>query len=108
MEEKKYTTLKEFYPYYLSEHQNGTCRALHFIGTSLVFMILVTALLTQKWLLLAMIPVVGYGFAWIGHAFYEKNKPATFKYPFYSLASDFILFFDILKGKEPIRPARQY
>mgnify|MGYP006285321971 CR=1 FL=1 len=108
MEEKKYTTLKEFYPYYLSEHQNGTCRALHFIGTSLVFMILATALLTQKWLLLAMIPVVGYGFAWIGHAFYEKNKPATFKYPFYSLASDFILFFDILKGKEPIRPARQY
>ncbi|HBH22350.1 MAG TPA: DUF962 domain-containing protein [Cytophagales bacterium] len=108
MKEKKYSTLMEFYPYYLSEHQNGTCRVLHFIGTALVFMVLAKALLTQKWLLLAMIPVVGYGFAWIGHAFYEKNKPATFKYPFYSLASDFILFFDILKGKETIRPVRQY
>jgi hypothetical protein len=108
MKEKKYSTLMEFYPYYLSEHQNGTCRVLHFIGTALVFMVLAKALLTQKWLLLAMIPVVGYGFAWIGHAFYEKNKPATFKYPFYSLASDFILLFDILKGKETIRPVRQY
>jgi hypothetical protein len=53
-----------------------------------------------KYIWLAAIPVIGYGFAWVGHFFFEKNKPATFTYPFYSLASDFLLFFDLLRGKE--------
>lgn len=96
-------SLKEFYPYYLSEHQNYTCRVLHFVGTGLLFAILFSALFTKKYEWLLAIPVVGYGFAWVGHFFFEKNKPATFKYPLFSLASDFILFFDLLRGKEKFR-----
>lgn len=101
----RYQSLKEFYPYYLSEHLNPSCRSLHFIGTSLLFIDLFYALVTQTWWMLALIPVIGYGFAWIGHFFFEKNKPATFQYPFYSLASDFILFWHILIGKEKINPS---
>ena len=98
--EKKYTSLKEFYPYYLTEHQNPTSRLLHFIGTGLVLVVLGAALVLAQYAWLAAIPVIGYGFAWVGHFFFEKNKPATFTYPFYSLASDFLLFFDLLRGKE--------
>jgi hypothetical protein len=98
--EKKYQSLKEFYPYYLSEHQNPTSRLLHFIGTGLVLVVLVLAIALENYSWLAGIPVLGYGFAWVGHFFFEKNKPATFIYPFYSLASDFLLFFDLLRGKE--------
>ncbi len=98
--EKKYSSLKEFYPYYLTEHQNPTSRVLHFIGTGLVLVVLGVSLVMAKYIWLAAIPVIGYGFAWVGHFFFEKNKPATFSYPFYSLASDFLLFFDLLRGKE--------
>jgi hypothetical protein len=98
--EKRYTSLKEFYPYYLSEHVNPVCRTLHFIGTALLFFVLAYAIVTQRWLALTTIPFIGYGFAWVGHFFFEKNKPATFKYPGYSLASDFIMFWDLLTGKE--------
>jgi hypothetical protein len=98
--EKKYTSLKEFYPYYLTEHQNPTSRVLHFIGTGLVLVVFGAAIAMSQYIWLAAIPVIGYGFAWVGHFFFEKNKPATFTYPFYSLASDFILFFDLLRGKE--------
>ena len=98
--EKKYTSLKEFYPYYLSEHQHPTSRILHFVGTGLVILVLIGSLVFGLYYALLGIPLIGYGFAWIGHFFFEKNKPATFTYPFYSLASDFILFFDLLRGKE--------
>jgi hypothetical protein len=98
---KKYTSLKEFYPYYLTEHSDPTCRALHFIGTTGFFILLFSAFIFQEWWLLAMLPVCGYGFAWAGHFFFEKNKPATFQYPFFSLASDFIMYFDTLSGKLP-------
>lgn len=98
--EKKYKTFRDFYPFYLSEHQNPTSRRLHFVGTGLVFAILLASVLFHKPIWLLLIPVVGYGFAWVGHFFFEKNKPATFQYPLYSLASDFKLFFDILSGKE--------
>lgn len=93
-------SLKEFYPYYLSEHQNTISRKLHFIGTGLLFIIVFTAIYSGNYFLLGTIPFVGYGFAWVGHFFFEKNKPATFKYPMYSLASDFLLFYDLLTGKE--------
>ena len=98
--EKKYQSLKEFYPYYLSEHQNPTSRLLHFVGTGLVLAVLVLGIALENYSWLAGIPVLGYGFAWVGHFFFEKNKPATFTYPLYSLASDFLLFFDLLRGKE--------
>jgi hypothetical protein len=98
--EKKYQSLKEFYPYYLSEHQHPTSRILHFVGTGLVLVVLGLAIALKNYSWLVGIPVLGYGFAWVGHFFFEKNKPATFTYPFYSLASDFLLFFDLLRGKE--------
>ncbi|MEY2705984.1 MAG: hypothetical protein RL407_2046 [Bacteroidota bacterium] len=98
--EKKYTSLKEFYPYYLSEHQHPTSRILHFVGTGLVILVLLGSLVFGFYYALLGIPLIGYGFAWVGHFFFEKNKPATFTYPFYSLASDFILFFDLIRGKQ--------
>ena len=101
---QRYTSLKDFYPFYLKEHSNKTCRILHFIGTFLVFALLIAGITTQVWWLLLLIPLVGYGFAWVGHFFYEKNKPATFQYPGYSLASDFKLFFDLLTGKRKFNP----
>jgi hypothetical protein len=100
MNEQKFKSLAEFYPFYLSEHQNFTSRVLHFIGTGLVLLVLIAAILFHDWRLFVAIPFVGYGFAWVGHFFFEKNKPATFKYPAYSLASDFILFFDLLLGNQ--------
>jgi hypothetical protein len=100
MTERKYHSLKEFYPFYLTEHSNTTSRVLHFIGTGLFFFILIFVLITQQWLLLLGGPVCGYGFAWVGHFFFEKNKPATFDYPVYSLLSDFRLFFELLIGKQ--------
>lgn len=107
MTEKRYKSLREFYPFYLSEHQDPTCRKLHFIGTSLLFLVLIWAVATQTWWGLLLIPVVGYGFAWVGHFFFEKNKPATFQYPAYSLASDFIMFKDLLIGKESFNPGKK-
>ena len=71
--EKKYTSLKEFYPYYLTEHQNPTSRVLHFIGTGLVLVVLGVAIAMAQYIWLAAIPVIGYGFAWVGHFFFEKN-----------------------------------
>ena len=74
------------------------------VDTALVLVLLVFALVTQTWWLLWTIPLAGYGFAWAGHYFFEKNKPATFKYPLFSLASDFLMFRDILLGRIPLNP----
>jgi hypothetical protein len=98
----RYKRLKEFYVFYLSEHQNPISKLLHFIGTALVILFLLGICLLGAWQLLWAIPVVGYGFAWVGHFFFEKNRPATFQYPLYSLASDFQMFFDIIRGKVKI------
>jgi len=95
----RYATFREFYPFYLLEHSNIACRRLHFIGTSLVVVTVVLAVVfgDARWLLLA--PVAGYGFAWVGHFFFEKNRPATFTYPLYSFAGDWVMFWDILRGR---------
>ncbi|AAN70083.1 DUF962 domain-containing protein [Pseudomonas putida] len=95
----QFRSFAEFYPYYLGEHSNPTCRRLHFVGTSLVIALLAYTIGSGKWLLLLAVPVFGYGFAWVGHFFFEKNRPATFTYPLYSLAGDFVMFRDILLGK---------
>ncbi|TRO35859.1 DUF962 domain-containing protein [Pseudomonas putida] len=95
----QFRSFAEFYPYYLGEHSNPTCRRLHFVGTSLVIALLAFTIGSGKWLLLLAVPVFGYGFAWVGHFFFEKNRPATFTYPLYSLAGDFVMFRDILLGK---------
>jgi hypothetical protein len=99
MDEEHHHSLREFYFYYLTEHQHPANRFLHFVGTSLFILLLIHVLLIHQPIVLIGAPIVGYGFAWIGHFYIEKNKPATFKYPFYSLASDFIMFWDILNGR---------
>ena len=101
MADKKYKTFWDFYPYYLTEHQNATARRLHFVGTGLVITLFFQFLRTLTLRYLAFIPLVGYGFAWVGHAFFEKNKPATFTYPLFSLGSDFVMFWHILTGQLP-------
>ncbi|MEO9210774.1 MAG: DUF962 domain-containing protein [Ginsengibacter sp.] len=97
--EKKYRTFRSFYPYYLTEHSNSTSRMLHFMGTSLLIVCLIIGIVSGKYLWFIAIPFVGYGFAWVGHFFFEKNKPATFIYPFYSLGSDFVMFWHTLTGQ---------
>ncbi|EKT4468960.1 DUF962 domain-containing protein [Pseudomonas putida] len=95
----QFRSFAEFYPYYLGEHSNPTCRRLHFVGTSLVIALLAYTIASGKWPLLLAVPLAGYGFAWVGHFFFEKNRPATFSYPLYSLIGDFAMFRDILRGK---------
>ena len=89
-------TYREFWPFYVSEHSNPTNRTLHFIGSTLVLGCVASAIVTMRPWLFAFAPVCGYGFAWVGHFFIEKNRPATFKYPFYSLASDWVMYWKIL------------
>ncbi|MCH9692089.1 MAG: DUF962 domain-containing protein [Gammaproteobacteria bacterium] len=97
--ERKFNSFSEFYPFYLQQHRNLICRRLHFVGTLLVFAIAIGVLITGQWLYLLALPVVGYGCAWVGHFFFEHNRPATFQYPFYSLWGDFVLFKDMLLGR---------
>lgn len=88
-----------FYPYYLGEHRHPTNRMLHFIGTGSMLSTLVYVLVTQQWWYSVLLPVFGYGFAWFGHFFVERNKPATFTYPWLSFVCDFRMFFDILRRR---------
>jgi hypothetical protein len=94
-----FTSFAEFYPFYLGEHSHPTCRRLHFIGSSLVIVVVLWALISGqlRWLWLA--PVAGYGFAWVGHIAFEKNRPATFKHPLYSLLGDWVMYGQMWRGK---------
>ena len=99
---QRFSSFREFYPFYLSEHCNRISRRLHFIGSCGVLVLLGTAIATRNgwWALAALF--CGYGFAWVGHFFFEKNRPATFKHPIYSFIGDWAMFKDILIGKLPL------
>lgn len=98
MIDRELKTFEEFWPHYLGEHRHPKNRALHFIGTTLVYGILAFGLArSPRWLALA--PLVGYGFAWVGHFFVEKNRPATFTYPLWSLRGDFRMHARVLTGR---------
>jgi len=101
MNEARYRSFADFYPFYLSEHANRISRRLHFSGTSVALVLLIASMVTQKWWLIALALVQGYAFAWVGHYFFERNKPATFKYPGFSLMGDWRLWWEILTGKLP-------
>ncbi|PVV03533.1 hypothetical protein BB560_001986 [Smittium megazygosporum] len=96
---KGYSSLSEFYPFYLGEHSNTTCRRLHVIGTTIGLFSLSYCLYNGMYSKIPLAFIPGYAFAWAGHFAFEKNRPATFKHPFYSLASDFRLVFEVLTGK---------
>jgi len=95
----RYANFREFYAFYLAEHSNRNCRRLHFAGSLLVLASVTVALASRdaRWLWLA--PLFGYGFAWVGHYAFEKNRPATFEHPLYSLAGDWVMFADIVRGR---------
>jgi hypothetical protein len=97
--ESRYRTFKEFYPFYLSEHADRNSRRLHFIGTSLGLAIFIVGVIMQNGWLLPAAFGTGYAFAFSGHFLFEKNRPATFKYPLYSFAADWIMWKDILTGR---------
>lgn len=92
-------TYREFWPYYLGEHAHPLCRRLHFVGTTIVIALAAAAVITGRHWLFALMPVAGYGFAWVGHFVIEKNRPATFTYPFWSLGSDFVMWAKMLTFK---------
>ncbi len=98
-DEKPFRTFADFYPFYLSEHSHRTSRRLHFVGTSLAIALLTGALAVRWWWLVPVALVQGYAFAWVGHFFFEHNKPATFQYPWLSLRGDGRLWWEILTGR---------
>lgn len=100
-ENHNFQSFSDFYPFYLSEHSNMTCRRLHVIGTFLVFIQLFRLIMGNfNGLFYGLL--CGYGFAWTGHFFFEKNRPATFTYPVWSLMGDFRMFYDCVTGKIPL------
>jgi hypothetical protein len=96
---ERYQSFGQFYPHYIHEHSNRTCRRIHVAGSALVLVVLVLAIVTLNPLWLLAMPLVGYGFAWVGHFFFEKNRPATFKYPLWSLMGDWRMFFETVSGR---------
>jgi len=94
-----YTTFSEFWPFYLREHSKAWTRAPHYVGTSLVVLIAVAAVPSGRWVWLIALPLAGYFFAWIAHFGVEKNRPATFTYPLWSLAADFRMWGLWLTGR---------
>ena len=98
---RRYESFADFYPFYLSEHSRPACRRLHFTGSALVLGCLGMLAWSRDplWLLYGLL--VGYGFAWIGHFVFEKNRPASFKQPLYSFAGDWKMFWQMLTGKMP-------
>ncbi len=99
MDTTRYATLREFYPYYLSEHADVRCRRMHYLGSTLALASLALALASRNpwWLLGALFS--GYACAWIGHFVFEKNRPATFTYPFYSFLGDWVMYWQIWRGQ---------
>lgn len=94
-----FASFRAFYPHYLGEHRQRLCRRWHFIGSTLVLLVLLLALASGRWALLWLLPVVGYGCAWVGHFVFEKNRPATFRHPVYSLLGDWVMYAQMLRGK---------
>jgi hypothetical protein len=94
-----YRSFRDFYPFYLSQHSRPTTRALHYLGTSLVLAALIGAAATTRAAVLWVVPVLGYGPAWVGHFSFERNRPATFRYPAYILLGDFLMLFQALTSR---------
>ncbi|MEM7160011.1 MAG: DUF962 domain-containing protein [Myxococcota bacterium] len=108
MSETRIQSFAEFWPYYIGEHRLPVCRGLHYFGTTTAMATAIAAVVTATPLLWILVPLVGYGPAWIGHFFLEKNRPATFKYPLWSLMSDFKMLSLAARGKMGDEVVRLY
>ena len=97
--EKRISSFAEFWPYYVHEHSRPATRAIHFSGTTAAVLLLVVCIASQQWWALIAVPVVGYGLAWASHLGIEKNRPATFKYPLWSLLADWKMWSLIASGR---------
>ena len=104
--ETRFTSFEEFWPYYVGEHKKKSTRVMHFVGTTAAMACVAGGLLTKRRWLLAVAPFAGYGPAWISHFFIEKNRPATFKYPLWSLKADFVMWGKMAMGKMDAEVAR--
>ncbi|HEX4858905.1 MAG TPA: DUF962 domain-containing protein [Usitatibacteraceae bacterium] len=102
--EQRFATFADFYPFYLGEHRNPTCRTLHFIGSSIVLALAAAMVITRQWWIAVLLPLAGYGFAWVGHFAFEKNRPATFKHPLYSFLGDWVMWWQLLTRRIAFRP----
>ena len=98
---RQFTTFAQFYPFYLGEHNNRTCRRLHFVGSSLALVCLALAVLRGQPQFILLGLLCGYGFAWVGHFVFEKNQPASFKRPLFSFMGDWVMYRDIWSGRIP-------
>jgi len=110
MSQQRYDSFTEFWPYYLAEHSKPGTRLLHLIGTSIALSTVVVLILIGKWWLFPLALIPGYGAAWIGHFFIEKNKPATFQYPLWSFMGDYKMIWMMLTGRlgdETVRRKKQ-
>jgi hypothetical protein len=96
---RPFKTFGDFYKFYLTEHTHPTSRRLHFAGTSIALAMLIASVVWREWWLALVALVSGYLFAWIGHFFFEHNRPATFKHPWLSLRGDLRLWWEILRGR---------
>lgn len=99
MSAERITSFAEFWPYYLGEHRMRASRALHYLGTGLASVLLLAFVATGEGWLIPVLLLAGYGPAWAGHFFIEKNRPATFRYPLWSLAADYKMAWLALTGQ---------
>jgi hypothetical protein len=97
--EQRFLSFAEFWPFYVQEHSRPATRWVHFLGSTLAVALLIAAIIWQWWWLLMAVPIVGYGFAWVSHFGIEHNRPATFKYPLWSLAADWKMWLLMLFGQ---------
>ena len=96
--DSRYGSFEAFWPRYVRDHSLRSTRRLHFAGLALAAPAFLAGL-AYDWRFLVLVPVIGYGFAWYGHFFIERNRPATFEYPLWSLMGDFRMFWLMLRGR---------
>jgi hypothetical protein len=101
MERPRFASFREFYPYYLQQHTDRISRRLHVAGTLLALLVAALAVGSRRWAWLCAAPLAGYLPAWLGHWLFERNAPATFRHPLYSLRGDFTLLIEVLSGRRP-------